>query len=267
MLSALLALPTFITLANAATTSTGQVFTDLNGKIAFPEWDPFLLAGATPIGANDFTLTYDYAFDSELIKPAPNNGLQFTLLPNPNSPKNPFGSRLSSVEKYTVGKVCFKPTLPLTTENGTILAIYTRSFDKEPNDCFAGDRWDELDFEFLGAHPGTVWVNVFGSKFQNENGCTDQGYFLPIDIKPSYEFCMQWDARSTGTPTPNSALWFVYDEATGFYQTLRMELGRITNAMKVKMAFWGKSDLWAGDINLSGPVNAGVNSIRMWLAN
>ena len=187
-----------------------------------------------PITAPEFQWVYDYSFNGDQVM-VTRNGFDFTLIPNPTEPWNPYGVRMSSQEAYVAGKFCFKPRSPVNS--GIILALYTRSFDKEPNDCSAGDRWDEMDYEWLGYRPGSVFLNGFSKVVQDSYGCADRGFHAPLPPLTNHHlFCMQWDTRSTDTAYPNSALWFMYDEASGEYTTLRSETGVMTQPMKIKMA-------------------------------
>lgn len=217
------------------------------------------------ISAQDFQLVYDYHFDKQQVQLLP-QGLAFVLRPNPSNSSQPLGVRLSSVDAYLAGKLCFKLKQPFYGYPGTILAMYARSMDKEPGECKRGDRWNEMDYEFVGGHPKKVWLNVFSPKLQNgPQRCTDQGQFYAMPaLTDSTLFCMQWDARSYSSQ-PGLAAWFLFDERTRKYTLLRQQLGVITQPMKVKMALWGVSSSWSGYSKFTNRVQLGFKNIQLWL--
>jgi hypothetical protein len=77
------------------------------------------------------------------------------------------------------------------------ISVYVTS--REPQDR-ANDKWDELDFEFVGKSPTTAWTNVF-----HDGNDIGQGRAQPLGFntdRKEARYCLRWELG-------RKAQWFV----------------------------------------------------------
>jgi hypothetical protein len=139
----------------------------------------------------------------------------------------PLGARLEHVEEASKGRVC--ASIKTQAVSGNVFAMYLTS--KEPKDR-STEKWDELDFEFTGRSPTTVWTNVF-----HDGSDSGQGQDIALGFNSDEKearYCIDWEIG-------NQAEWSVDGKSI---RTISLE--GWTKRMHATFSFWGQKRVGGG---------------------
>ena len=146
--------------------------------------------------------------------------LQVRLDAGSTPESNPEGARLEHITEATEGRYC--ASIQTQSVSGNAFAMYLTS--QEPLDR-GSEKWDEIDFEFVGRDPTNVWTNLF-----HDGSDVGQGQSIPLGFNPDQvqgRFCLKWKVGESVEFSINN-------------QTVRTaSLAGWTKPLHAVVSFWG----------------------------